>query len=219
MSGTDKSRSRTRVAPRRDSGRHSVPARGAQSRLIRIIGGRWRGRRFRFADVPDIRPTPDRVRETLFNWLGSRVIGARCLDLFAGSGALGLEALSRGAARAVLVDQNAVITRTLTALIAELHAEDARVERADALQFLAGAAEPFDIVFLDPPFAANLLGPSAKRLEQNGWLAPDALVYVEGPAREPLPAMPSNWQLLRAKRAGEVGYHLFARVAKGAEPT
>lgn len=192
------------------------PARGAQSRVIRIIGGSWRGRRFRFADVPDIRPTPDRVRETLFNWLGSRVIGARCLDLFAGSGALGLEALSRGAAAAVLVDQNTVITRALTALVAELDAKAAHVEREDALRFLTHASQPFDIVFLDPPFAAGLLSKVAQRLEQQGWLAPDALVYVEYAAREALPPLPDTWQLLKAKKAGEVGYHLFARKATGA---
>jgi 16S rRNA (guanine966-N2)-methyltransferase len=187
--------------------------------VIRIIGGAWRGRRFRFADVPDIRPTPDRVRETLFNWLGSRVIGARCLDLFAGSGALGLEALSRGAASAVLLDQNTIVTRALVALIAELNAQGARVEREDALRFLSrGAPERFDIVFLDPPFAAGLLAKVAGLLEQKGWLAPDALLYVESAARDPLPPLPENWQLLKAKKAGEVGYHLFARASRGAAP-
>lgn len=193
------------------------PARGAQSRVIRIIGGRWRGRRIRFPDVPDIRPTPDRVRETLFNWLGSRVIGARCLDLFAGSGALGLEALSRGASRAVFVDQSAAATRALVALVTELDAKAAQVEREDALRFLARTSQPFDIVFLDPPFAAGLLSKVAERLEQ-GWLAPDAFVYVECAAREALPPLPDNWQLAKAKKAGEVGYHLFAREATGAAP-
>jgi 16S rRNA (guanine966-N2)-methyltransferase len=193
-------------------------SRGAQSRVIRIIGGTWRGRRFRFADVPDIRPTPDRVRETLFNWLGSRVAGARCLDLFAGSGALGLEALSRGAESAVLVEQNAVVTRSLNELITTLAAKGARVERDDALRFLGRAPTPFDIVFLDPPFATGLLGKAAELLERHGWLAPDALIYVEASAREPLPPLPASWQPLKAKQAGEVGYHLFARAARGAEP-
>jgi 16S rRNA (guanine966-N2)-methyltransferase len=213
-----KSRS-PRVASRSgDAGKRAAPARGAQSRVIRIIGGAWRGRRFRFADVPDIRPTPDRVRETLFNWLGSRVVGARCLDLFAGSGVLGLEALSRGAASAVLVEQNAQAAQGLTALIAELKASAARVEREDALRFLRRAATPFDIVFLDPPFTGGLLSQAANRLEEGGWLAPDALVYVESAAREPLPRLPGNWQPLKAKQAGEVGYHLFARAARGAAP-
>ncbi len=158
------------------------------------------------------------MRETLFNWLGSRVIGACCLDLFAGSGALGLEALSRGAAAAVLVEQNAVAVRSLKELVATLGAQGARVERDDALRFLGRAPTPFDIVFLDPPFAAGLLAQVAERLERNGWLAPDALIYVESSAREPLPALPASWQPLKAKRAGEVGYHLFARAARGTEP-
>jgi 16S rRNA (guanine966-N2)-methyltransferase len=193
-----------------------VPARGAQSRVIRIIGGRLRGRRFRFADVPDIRPTPDRVRETLFNWLGPRVHGARCLDLFAGSGALGLEALSRGAASAVFVEQNVTATRALSTLIAEWNVQDARVERADALHFLSSAAQPVDIVFLDPPFAAGLLAKTAALLEQRGWLCASALIYVEASARDALPPLPQNWQPAKAKRAGEVRYHLFARAAREA---
>ena len=198
--------------------RGNSPTRGAQSRVIRIIGGAWRGRRFRFADVPDIRPTPDRVRETLFNWLGSRIAGARCLDLFAGSGALGLEALSRGATSVVFVEQNAVAARTITELLAELKADGARVERDDAFRFLQRPPTPFDVVFLDPPFAAGLLRTAAERLEQGDWLAPDARIYVESAAREPLPTLPANWQALRAKQAGEVGYHLFARAVRGAAP-
>jgi len=195
-----------------------VASRGVQSRVIRIIGGMWRGRRWRFADVPEIRPTPDRVRETLFNWLGPRVNGARCLDLFAGSGALGLEALSRGAQRTVFVEQNAVVARALAALADEWKAQGAQIERADALAFLERPAEAFDIVFLDPPFASGLLGRAATLLEQRGWLAPEALVYVESSAREPLPPLPGTWQPLKAKRAGEVGYHLFARSARSAVP-
>jgi 16S rRNA (guanine966-N2)-methyltransferase len=166
--------------------------------------------------VPEIRPTPDRVRETLFNWLGPRVHGAHCLDLFAGSGALGLEALSRGAASAVFVEQNAIATRALTTLIAEWNVQGARIERTDTLHFLAGTAQPAQIVFLDPPFASGLLSGTASLLEKHGWLAPEALIYVEASAREALPALPPDWQLAKAKRAGEVGYHLFARAARGA---
>ena len=202
--------------PRSAAASHATPARGAQSRVIRIIGGSLRGRRLRFADVPDIRPTPDRVRETLFNWLGPRVHAARCLDLFAGSGVLGLEALSRGAASTVFVEQNAVAARALTTLIAEWNVQGARIERGEALRFLAtggadAAAKPIDIVFLDPPFAAGLLAQAASLLEQHGWLAPEALIYVEASARDALPPLPAHWQLSRAKRAGEVGYHLFVR--------
>jgi 16S rRNA (guanine966-N2)-methyltransferase len=193
-------------------------SRGKHARELRIIAGMWRGRRLHFPDVEDIRPTPDRVRETLFNWLGSRVRDARCLDLFAGSGALGLEALSRGAAHAVFVEHNAIAARALEAILAEWQAPSARVVRADALAFLAGPAEPFDIVFVDPPFAAALQASAAARLQERNWLAPGALIYVESAAREPLPALPSGWQGVKAKRAGEVGYHLFERTGSGAAP-
>ncbi len=185
--------------------------RGAQSRVIRVIGGAMRGRRWRFPDIPEIRPTPDRVRETLFNWLGTHVVGARCLDLFAGSGALGLEALSRGASGVVFVEQHAAIARALSALMSEWKVQGAEVVRADALSYLRGAARPFDIVFLDPPFSAGLHAPAAALLEERGWLAPHALIYMECAGREPLPALPAAWQERKAKQAGEVGYHLLAR--------
>ena len=188
-------------------------SRGSHARQLRIIGGAWRGRRLRFPDVEELRPTPDRVRETLFNWLGPRVHGARCLDLFAGSGALGLEALSRGAAEVVFVERNTMAARALRELLSEWGAQNAHVERADALAWLGGPARPFDIVFLDPPFAAELHREAAQRLEAGGWLAPGARIYLEAPAREPLPELPEQWQPLRAKQAGEVGYHLYERTA------
>src|SRR5438876_10210967 len=119
---------------------------------VRIIGGRWRGRRVRFPATPDLRPTPDRVRETLFNWLGQDLTGTTTLDLFAGSGALSLEALSRGAARAVAVDRNAALVRALTAAGAALGTNALEVYRSDAIAYLAREARLFDIIFLDPPF-------------------------------------------------------------------
>lgn len=188
-------------------------ARGAQARQLRIIGGAWRGRRFRFPASAQIRPTPDRVRETLFNWLGSGVPGARCLDLFAGSGALGLEALSRGAAAVTFVERDSVAASELASRLTEWGASGARVERGDALQFLRGPApgQPFDIVFLDPPFAEGLLKSTAGLLESRRWLAGAAHIYVECAAREGLPPLPASWTLVKAKQAGEVGYHLLAR--------
>ena len=139
--------------------------------------------------------------------------GARCLDLFAGSGALGLEALSRGAAEVTFVEQDSTAARELGSRLAEWGAQGARVERRDALQFLGGAApaQPFDIVFLDPPFAGNLLQGTAELLESRPWLAPAALIYIECAARDGLPALPAAWTPVRAKQAGEVGYHLLAR--------
>ena len=156
------------------------------------------------------------MRETLFNWLGSHVVGARCLDLFAGSGALGLEALSRGAANVTFVERDPVAVRELRARLAEWGAANAEVVRGDALRFLAGPTQVFDIVFLDPPFTAGLLGEAARRLEENGWLRPDALIYVECAAREGLPPLPSSWAVRKAKRTGEVGYHLLQRAVRGA---
>ena len=196
----------------------AVAARGASARVLRIIGGSWRGRRLRFPAVALIRPTPDRVRETLFNWLGARVVGARCLDLFAGSGALGLEALSRGAVHVTFVESATSAVHALEATLADWGARGAQVERGDALGFLAGPARPFDIVFLDPPFDSGLLAAAAALLERNAWLAARAYVYVECAARERPPALPSAWLPLKAKRAGEVGYHLYVRgQAGGAE--
>jgi 16S rRNA (guanine966-N2)-methyltransferase len=198
-----------------DARRAAGPQRGASSRVLRIIAGTWRGRRFRFTAEADIRPTPDRVRETLFNWLQARVPQARCLDLCAGSGALGLEALSRGAARVHFVESDANAVRDLRERLLEWGAQGATVERADTLRYLRGKPEPFDIVFLDPPFAAGLLGAAARLLDDREWLAPDALIYVESAARAELPEMPAGWRLLKAKRAGEVGYHLFEKNTQG----
>jgi 16S rRNA (guanine966-N2)-methyltransferase len=186
--------------------RKSVPRRGGGNSL-RIIGGRWRGRRVRFPDAEGLRPSPDRVRETLFNWLQPVIAGARCLDLFAGSGALGLEAISRGAARAVLVDRDARVMENLREQSTILDAPEAVLVQADALSFLAGTPERFDIVFLDPPYRKQLLEPCYARLVE-GWLAPEARVYIEAePELDPLP-LPEGWTLLRSKRAGQVAYHL-----------
>jgi 16S rRNA (guanine966-N2)-methyltransferase len=185
--------------------------RGKSARVLRIIAGTWRGRRFRFTAEADIRPTPDRVRETLFNWLAAYVPGARCLDLCAGSGALGLEALSRGAASVHFVESDTNAVNDLRARLLDWGAAGGSVERIDTLRYLAGRAEAFDIVFLDPPYAAGLLGTAARLLEDRDWLAPQARIYVENAARLPLPALPGAWRLARTKRAGEVGYHLFER--------
>ena len=183
--------------------------------MLRIIGGSWRGRKLRFPPSPEIRPTPDRVRETLFNWLGPRVSGARCLDLFAGSGALGLESLSRGAAHVTFIERDAAAARELNARLSEWGAQGARVEHGDALRFLGTAgghpAGPFDIAFLDPPFDSDFLSRAADLLEKGGFLAPGALIYVECAARSGLPPLPPNWSATKAKQAGEVGYHLLTR--------
>jgi 16S rRNA (guanine966-N2)-methyltransferase len=179
---------------------------------LRIIGGAWRGRRVKFPGIAAIRPTPDRVRETLFNWLQHDVAGSRCLDLFAGSGALGLEALSRGAGQVVFVDREREVIEELSATLNVLRASGARLEQCDALRFLEGTPQPFDIVFLDPPFDRDLLPHVCSALESRGWLAPRALIYLESPAHGSTPALPAGWTVVKSGRAGEVGYHLARRV-------
>ncbi|GAA4867040.1 16S rRNA (guanine(966)-N(2))-methyltransferase RsmD [Luteimonas vadosa] len=181
---------------------------------MRIIGGRWRGTRLPVADSPGLRPTSDRVRETLFNWLGPMLPGARALDLFAGSGALGLEAVSRGAREALLVERDERLAGALDQAVAKLGAGDqVRVVRADALAFLAAPLHGrFDVVFLDPPFAAESwervlgsLGP---------WLADDAWLYVESPAGAPVQAGP-DWRLHRAGATRDARYALHRRRPRG----
>jgi len=178
---------------------------------LRIIGGDWRGRRIRFPGQGDIRPTPDRVRETLFNWLMDKVRGSRCLDLFAGSGALGLEALSRGAAAVTFVERDRGNAARLRETAAALAPGRATVYEADALAWLGSRPETYDIVFLDPPFAAGILAESMRRLESRGLLAPGASIYVETPAQAGPPELPAGWLLHRTGRAGAVGYHLARR--------
>lgn len=178
---------------------------------VRIIGGEWRGRKLHFPQSPAIRPTPDRVRETVFNWLQSSVAGARCLDLFAGSGALGFEALSRGAAEVVFVDTDPASVRHVAQMLQTLKCNRGTVVQQEAVSYLAGPAQAFDLVFLDPPFADRVLGPLCARLEAGGWLKPGARVYLEAAAADGEPVLPAGWELLRSKRAGEVGYHLARR--------
>jgi 16S rRNA (guanine966-N2)-methyltransferase len=179
---------------------------------VRIIGGSWRGRRVRFPGAPGLRPTSDRRRETLFNWLAADIEGARCLDLFAGSGALGLEAASRGAARVTLVEASREVAAALAETVRELGAEDrVRVVHAQVARFLNREAAPADIVFLDPPFAQpRLAGDTLARLDASGWLAPGALVYLESAAHAEQPRVPAHWSLVRAKSAGDAHALLYA---------
>jgi 16S rRNA (guanine966-N2)-methyltransferase len=180
-----------------------------QQRILRIVGGRHRGRRLRFPAGVEIRPTPDRVRETLFNWLQPRIADARVLDLFAGSGALGLEALSRGAAQVTFVEKDRRAAEAIAALARDWQEAGATVEPVDALAWLEKTAGGFDIVFVDPPYDSNLLAAVLETLARRQLLAPDARVYVEHRAREALPPLPPGWSSIRDGRAGEVGYHLL----------
>src|SRR5512139_378156 len=173
------------------------PRHGAGRNQLRIIGGSWRSRRLDFPDVEGLRPTPDRVRETLFNWLMPVIHGARCLDLFTGSGALGLEALSRGAASVVLVDRDPRVIATLRNHLQTLKAEGASLVQQGALDYLQGEPRPFDVVFLDPPFRQGLLQPALELLNTRGWLAAGARVYIEQESEQPLVELPAGCEQLR----------------------
>ncbi len=198
----------------------AAPAHGGGNRF-RIIGGRHRGRRLHFPDVADIRPSPDRVRETLFNWLAGVVADATCLDLYAGAGALGLEALSRGAREVLFVDRSRPALAAIAGHLDALGLADrGRTVATDAQAFLAAAAagaapgatadaapHAFDIVFLDPPFAANAWTALCTLLHDSPCVRPGTLVYLEHPADACI-TLPPGWEALKASRAGRVGYQL-----------
>ncbi len=174
-----------------------MPAR--RQNAVRIIGGEWRRRLLEFPDAPDLRPTPDRMRETLFNWLGQDLTGETCLDLFAGSGALGFEAASRGAKQSVLVERDAAIIRTLVANKATLSAQQVEIVRADAMAFLQTDSRRYDVVFVDPPYRLKLLPRVLPLLGR--ILVPGARVYVES---DQTPEAPAGFELLKQARAGQV---------------
>jgi 16S rRNA (guanine966-N2)-methyltransferase len=182
---------------------------------IRIIGGQWRGRKLPVPDSPGLRPTTDRVRETLFNWLAPYMVDARCLDCFAGSGALGLEALSRYASSATLLEMERHVAQQLQKNLATLNASHAKVVNTNSLTFLAQAGTPHDVVFIDPPFRKGLLEETLNLLETHGWLADDALIYVESEVENGLPPVPPHWDLHREKVAGQVAYRLYHRQVQG----
>ena len=181
----------------------------SRSGRLRIVAGNWRSRLLDIADVPGLRPTSERIRETLFNWLAPALHGSRCLDLYAGTGALGLEALSRGAATAVFVERSPVAARQLQKNIDLLDARGASVVTQGALDYLQREASgPFDLVFLDPPFADDLLEETCRLLAARGLLAAGARVYLEQDRAKPEPRLPDNWTIKKNKTAGNVRYLL-----------
>jgi len=182
-----------------DSSKHGKPA-----GRVRIVGGRWRSRLIDVPARPDLRPTPDRVRETLFNWLGQRLDGCACLDLYAGSGALGFEAASRGAARVVMVEADRAVLAALRRSRERLAAEQVEIVVGDALKYLARAGERFDVVFLDPPFRQNALPALLAKLPPR--LQPGARVYLE--AADAVQAA-APWRELKRGRVGQVSYQLL----------
>jgi 16S rRNA (guanine966-N2)-methyltransferase len=191
--------------------RKTADKKKSQAGQLRIVAGNWRSRLLQIADVPGLRPTSERVRETLFNWLAARIHGARCLDLCAGTGALGIEALSRGAAEVVFVERSDVAFKTLKSNISSLGATNAEVLNLDARKYLGGSVKrPFDVVFLDPPFAADLYAELCRLLIEQSWLAGDARIYIEMDKDQPEPCVPDGWEVLKNKTAGKVRYMLAA---------
>ena len=183
---------------------------GARSNQVRIIAGQWRGRKLSFPDAAGLRPTSDRVRETLFNWLAPILPGAHCLDLFAGSGALGFEAASRGAARVVMAERDPRVVRALQDSRQRLAADQVEVVSGEAKHYLAGSCGQFDVVFLDPPFSqASLLTETIELLQCGPHLKDGAYIYVETNAHLGSVTAPASWQLWREKRAGTVSYRLY----------
>jgi 16S rRNA (guanine966-N2)-methyltransferase len=177
---------------------------------VRIIAGEWRGRRLPVPDLPGLRPSGDRSRETLFNWLQGKLAGARCLDLFAGTGALGLEAVSRGAASAVLVEKDRAAAAQLRANASLLQAANVDIVHSDALAWLQNQpAGSFDLVFIDPPFGQGLASAALELLEQREILQSSGLVYLETARSEAIAALPTAWQVLREKVLGEVRMYLL----------
>ena len=176
---------------------------------LRIVAGKWRSRLLPVIDAPGLRPTSERIRETLFNWLGPGIEGAQCLDLFAGTGALGIEALSRGAKKLLFVEKSASVAAAIRKNLGDLEAKNAEVYHDDAVNFLNKTdPQSFDIVFLDPPFDMDLLAKSCGLLQEKGWLAANAIIYLEqGKGREKL-VLPAGWVISHEKVAGKVSYSL-----------
>lgn len=180
--------------------------------VVRIIAGKWRGRRLKVPDVKNVRPTPDRVRETLFNWLAPIIPEAHCLDLFAGSGVLGFEALSRGAKQVVMVDQSKEVITLLKEECQIFGADNAEIYQAHVPQQLQRPRHPFDIVFLDPPYQDKMLIPCCQYLEEQEYLADLAHIYLEAHQTIKDNDLPLNWRIIKSQKAGHVFYHLAQRV-------
>lgn len=186
-----------------------------QHNTVRIIAGKWRSQKIGFPDLQGLRPTSDRIRETLFNWLQLDIAGQDCLDLFAGSGACGIEALSRGAARVLFIDSSKLAAASLLTNLKALRAENFSLLNTDALAWLRGPDTPdnncFGIVFIDPPFGSDLALTACALLEQKQLLKPAARIYIELESKLDRQQLPANWQVIREKKSGQVYYYLCNR--------
>lgn len=178
--------------------------------VIRIIGGLYRGKKIQFPELEGLRPTPDRVKETLFNWLMNDIKDARCLDAFAGSGALGLEAFSRGASQIVLIEQSPLAYSNLHKISSQFNSNKIKLIKADTLIYLQNCTEQFDIIFLDPPFAKGYIPQCLELITQNQLLVQGGLVYIESPT--PIEPDPQYWRQIKLKQAGQVLFGLFQKL-------
>tara|TARA_B100001750_G_scaffold243086_1_gene257634 strand:- start:501 stop:1115 length:615 start_codon:yes stop_codon:yes gene_type:complete len=199
-----------RLLKKKRQNRRSPPAR------LRIVAGKWRGCFLPVVDEPGLRPTSERIRETLFNWLTAHLEGANCLDLFAGTGALGFEALSRGAAKVCFIEGAPKVAQAIRDAATVLQASDVNLQVADAIAWLQTAKpQPFDIVFLDPPFADDYYAELCRLLSERQWLAKIAYIYIEQDSKEALPVLPDGWNCIKEKKAGNVRYSLIRAMNKG----
>ena len=187
----------------------------ASSQPLRIIGGQWRGRKLSFTPEEGLRPTLDRYREMLFNWLMFEVEGARCLDLFAGSGALGLEALSRGASSCTFLDTSTRACQQIRQHLQDLGCRDGKVECSDARRWLQQSSDRFDLVFLDPPFHQDLLTGTLETLLNGSYINPNGYIYIESEAGFSLPTLPEKWELHRQKSAKHKVFFLIRNLPQG----
>lgn len=189
-----------------------MPGKSSQSAdTIRIIGGQWRSRKIHFTEVAGLRPTPDRVRETLFNWLQTVIVGANCLDLFSGSGALGFEALSRGAGHCLFIDSHPQCIKDINSNLQKLSAINGETVFGDTLQLLQQDSETkrrYNIAFIDPPYAMNCALQCCRLLAEHQWLADESYIYIESATPIVEHELPDHWQMHRQKKAGNVNYHL-----------
>ena len=177
---------------------------------IRIVAGKWRNRLLNVADVEGLRPTSERIRETLFNWLATNIIGTRCLDLYAGTGSLGFEALSRGAKLCTFIDQSESAIKLIKETANALNAENTYIFKRDAIKYLnPREPEVFDLVFLDPPFSENILNDTLRLLNDGNWISPGGLVYVEFESNHAFPDLPEGWTVSHKKNTGNVCFALI----------
>jgi len=182
-----------------------------QQSSIRIIGGKWRSRKVSFLTKEDLRPTPDRVRETLFNWLAPSIVDSVCLDLYAGSGVLGFEALSRGAKTVVAVEKDRDNVQQLYSNAETLDTNAIDIYNKDCLKWLEEESFAADIIFVDPPYKSDLLNKTFDHLEKNNWIKPKSLVYFESDINLEDKNLPANWNIIKRSKAGQVFYYLAER--------